>query len=174
MAPAKLEFSPRTCYLLAVTIVIVDQATKLMVEQFFAIGESVAIIETFNLVRLTFITNTGAAWGILRGYNVLLVSVALLVSLGCIWVIQTAQRRLIRLSAGCILGGGFGNMLDRLFLSSGVVDFIDIGIKRFRWPAFNVADTMLSVGMIIFAWAALKTELPLFNQSQTSSQSHSG
>lgn len=153
------RFQPQYCYLFALLVVIADQVTKLIVEQSFRLGESIPLVETFDLLRLTFITNTGAAWGILRGYHTLLVLVAVLVSLGCIWIIETASRPLVRLSASCILGGGLGNMLDRLFLSYGVVDFVDVGFYGVRWPAFNVADSLLFVGMIFFVLATIRAEL---------------
>lgn len=129
-------------------------------------GESIPIVRAYDLFNITFITNTGAAWGILQGYYTLLVSVAVLVSAGCVWIIQTEERRLIRLSASFILGGGIGNMLDRLFTSSGVVDFIDIGVYALRWPTFNLADIMLSIGMIIFLFTLVREEFLSVNQSK--------
>lgn len=152
-------FNPQYCYLFALLVVLADQLTKLIVEQTFRLGESIPIVETMDFLRLTFITNTGAAWGILRGYHTLLVLVAILVSVGCVWIIESAKRPLVRLSASCILGGGIGNMLDRLFLSYGVVDFVDVGVYGVRWPAFNVADSLLFVGMIVFVVTTFRTEL---------------
>jgi len=174
MVGTSYQFRPSSCYLLSFVIVVLDQVTKLMVEQFMRLGESIPLIESFNLLRLTFITNTGAAWGILRGYNVLLVTVAFLVSLGCVWVIQTAIRPTVRLSATLILGGGIGNMLDRLFLSTGVVDFVDVGIYHVRWPAFNVADTVLSLGMLVFLWSIFREEMPFLNYEETGQSSNHG
>lgn len=159
------QFTPQFCYLFALLVVIADQVTKLLVEWTFRLGESIPIVETMDFLRLTFITNTGAAWGILSGYHTLLVLVAILVSAGCVWIIETADRPLVRLSASCILGGGIGNMLDRLFLSYGVVDFVDVGLYGVRWPAFNVADSLLFVGMIVFVVATFRAE---FSDSGTS------
>lgn len=168
------RFEPQYCYLFALLVVIADQVTKLIVEQTFRLGESIPIIETLDLLRLTFITNTGAAWGILRGYHTLLVLVAILVSAGCVWIIETASRPLVRLSASCILGGGLGNMLDRLFLSYGVVDFVDVGLYGVRWPAFNVADSLLFVGMIIFVLATVRAEFSSANPEETIERSSNG
>jgi signal peptidase II len=156
-------------YLIAAFIVTTDQITKLLAEQFLVYRHSVSLIETYDFLRLTFITNTGAAWGLLRGYYILLVSIAILVSLGCVWIIQTTKQPLLRLSASLILGGGFGNMLDRLFHPHGVVDFVDVGIYGYRWPAFNVADTMLVIGMAVYLYKILRDD-SLFLDRTTSSQ----
>ncbi len=166
-----LEFNPSFCYLFAVVIVLADQSTKLVIEQYFHRGEILPVIEWFNILNITFVTNTGAAWGILRGYNTFLVLVSLLVSCGCVWIIEKSHQPMVRFAAGCIFGGGIGNMLDRMFLSYGVVDFIDAGIYTLRWPTFNVADMMLSLGMIVFLTSLLRSEEFLF-ESKQSRESH--
>lgn len=155
-------FEPRFCYLLAVLIVLADQSTKLVVEQYFHFGEILPVIQWVNLLNLTFVTNTGAAWGILEGYTTFLVLVSLLVSAGCVWIIEKSHQPLVRFAATCIFGGGIGNMLDRVFLSYGVVDFVDLGIYGLRWPTFNVADSMLTVGMVVFLISLLRSEEFLF------------
>lgn len=138
------------CYLLATLVFVADQLTKIIIEHRLRVGESIPVIQQFDFFRITYITNTGAAWGLLEGYYILFIGAALIVSVACIWVIQTAPERKIRLTAALILGGGLGNMVDRIFLSTGVVDFLDVGFYSYRWPTFNVADMMLSVGVIVF------------------------
>lgn len=162
-----LEFEPRFCYLIAVLIVLADQSTKMVIEQYFHLGEMVSVVDWYNILNITFVTNTGAAWGILKGYSTFLVLVSLLVSGGCVWIIEKNHQPMVRFAAACIFGGGIGNMLDRMFLSYGVVDFIDVGIHNLRWPTFNVADMMLSLGMIVFLTSLLRSEEFLFESSQT-------
>lgn len=143
------------CYLLAILVFVADQVTKILVEQTLRVGDSIPVVETFDFFRLTYITNTGAAWGLLRGYYVLFIGAALIVSVACVWIIQTAPESRVRLTAALILGGGLGNMVDRIFLRTGVVDFLDVGIYSYRWPAFNVADMMLVAGVVVFIGSVL-------------------
>ncbi|MFB6346164.1 MAG: signal peptidase II, partial [bacterium] len=86
---------------------------------------------------------------------------AVIVSIACVWVIQTAPEKQVRLTAALILGGGLGNMIDRIFLTTGVVDFLDMGIYSYRWPAFNIADMMLCVGMLVFVVHVILDEADL-------------
>lgn len=138
------------CYLLATLVFVADQVTKILVELTLRIGDSIPVVEAFDLFRLTYITNRGAAWGMLQGYYTLFILAALIVSVACVWIIQTAPERPVQLTAALILGGGLGNMVDRIFLNTGVVDFIDVGIYSYRWPAFNIADMMLVAGVTVF------------------------
>jgi len=149
-----------------------DQSTKLVIEQYFHMSEILPVVDWYNLLNITFVTNTGAAWGILKGHSTFLVLVSLLVSGGCIWIVENSQQPMVRFAATCIFGGGIGNMLDRMFLSYGVVDFIDVGIHNLRWPTFNIADTMLSIGMIVFLVSLLRSEEFLFESKQPR-ESHS-
>lgn len=139
-------------YLLAGVGFVLDQITKMVVESYFPYpGYSILVIEPYELVRLTFVKNPGAAWGILRGFRSLFIAVAVLVSIACVWLIGRYRNETVRFPISLVLGGGLGNMVDRIFRQHGVVDFLDIGILQYRWPTFNVADVLLSVGMIWLA-----------------------
>ncbi len=139
-------------YLIAGVGFVLDQITKMGVEYFFPYpGYSVPVIEWYELFRLTFVKNPGAAWGILRGFRSLFIAVAVLVSIACVWMIARYRNEIIRFPIALVLGGGLGNMVDRIFRQHGVVDFLDLGILQYRWPTFNVADVLLSVGMIWLA-----------------------
>lgn len=154
-----MKIPPSLAYLISGLIIILDQFTKLLVEQTFSQGQSIRIVESMEFLRLTYVTNTGAAWGLFRGYSTLLVFFAVLVTVVCIGIIQTSTGVLVRFVASCILGGGVGNLLDRLFGSAGVVDFIDVGVYSYRWPVFNVADSFLTLGMIILLVGVFHGEL---------------
>lgn len=138
------------CYVITTLVFVADQATKILIEQNLRMGESIPVVQTLDFFRITYISNTGAAWGFLQGYYPLFIGAALIVSVICIWIIETAPERWIRLTAALILGGGLGNMIDRIFLNTGVVDFLDVGVYSYRWPAFNVADMMLVTGVVFF------------------------
>ncbi len=139
---------------LIVLVVSCDQATKLWVVRNFAMHESWPIVPGF--FNLTYLTNTGAAFGFLAGRpalwrHVFFISVVLV----ALCVITVMYRRLRResyfyeLSLGLIAGGAIGNLLDRVRLGA-VVDFLDVYVGTYHWPAFNVADSAITVGVTIF------------------------
>ena len=72
-----------------------------------------------------------------------------------VYIIRTRHERLLlRTSLALIFGGALGNLLDRILYGK-VVDFIDVGLHSMRWPIFNVADSAVTVGMVILAWLIL-------------------
>ncbi|TET25337.1 MAG: signal peptidase II [Dehalococcoidia bacterium] len=136
--------------LTASLVVAADQLTKMWIRANLAVGQSLP--ET-GLPQLTHVHNTGAAFGLFSGQNFLLIIVALigiaLLLVGAVFIYRRPHflnNRLAYLSLGLILGGTVGNLIDRLRLGY-VTDFIDFGF----WPAFNIADSAIVVGVIIFA-----------------------
>lgn len=129
---------------------ILDQATKWLTELLLRHpGASVSVLPPMDLLRFTYVTNTGGAWGLMEGFRPLFILVGALVSAGCVWVIHTHPNRWVTVSASLLLGGSLGNTFDRLFLRTGVVDFVDMGLYGARWPTFNVADMMITVGILL-------------------------
>ena len=140
--------------LIALLIVVADQLSKLWIRSNLAVGESVFELGFF---RLTHVSNTGAAFGLFRGHTLPLtvvscVGVALLLLYAFLFYRQFPQldRWLSWTGLGLILGGTIGNLIDRVRLGY-VTDFIDFGF----WPAFNVADSAIVIGVIIFAYSLL-------------------
>lgn len=138
----------------AVLIVTADQLSKVWIRFNLALGESIP--ET-GLFRITHVHNTGAIFGIFPDQSFLLSIVAIvgIVILLLITLFFFRHSPLLagpnqKLALGLILGGTVGNLIDRIRLG-GVTDFIDIGF----WPAFNVADSAVVVGSIIFAYSLL-------------------
>lgn len=138
--------------LVAGTVIVVDQLTKLSIMENMRLHESIPIIP--NLFSLTYIRNPGAAFGLLAGssnaFRTLFFSVASIgagVMLGMIFVRLRARDWMARLSIAAILGGAIGNLLDRLQYGE-VIDFLDVYIETYHWPAFNVADSAISVGVV--------------------------
>lgn len=135
---------------IGIIALVLDQLTKCIVMQRFALGESLPVWSPF--FSLTYVRNEGAAWSILSGHGWFLLLVALVVAAGVILCFR-------RLTEGyperyfallLILGGVAGNSIDRLWLGA-VVDFLDFHwYDRFRWPVFNVADIAICVGVGLF------------------------
>ncbi|MFW6078659.1 MAG: signal peptidase II [Gemmatimonadota bacterium] len=134
-------------------VVAVDLTTKLLIQNSFHLYEQVDIVGDY--LRLTFIYNPGAAFGIHLGEHSRLIFLALsvvaLVALaGMYWVTPAVDRgRLASIALVC--GGAIGNLVDRVRSAHGVVDFLDVGVGELRWPVFNVADIAVTTGAIFLA-----------------------
>lgn len=134
---------------LAAGVVALDQLTKWWVSTSLAVYESIPILPFFNLVH---VHNTGAAFSFLAqagGWQRwLFTGLALLISVVIVaWLIRLSPRqRLQALGLALILGGALGNAWDRLTLGY-VVDFLDVYYQTWHWPAFNVADSAITVGV---------------------------
>lgn len=165
--------------LVAGTVIVVDQLTKLSIMQNMRLHESIPIIS--NLFSLTYIRNPGAAFGLLAGssnaFRMLffgVTSVFALALLGTILVRLPERDWMGQLSIAAILGGAVGNLLDRLRYGE-VIDFLDVYIDTYHWPAFNVADSAISVGVVflIIHFAFEKKEAPPVPSGSASSSANS-
>ena len=135
-------------YILALVIILLDQATKFLVVKYMDLGESFSVIN--NFLYITSHRNTGAAWGILAGQMWFFYAVTVVVVIGLVYYIQKMGRVhvLFGTALGLMLGGAIGNFIDRLFRKE-VVDFIDTIIFGYDFPIFNVADSALTVGVLL-------------------------
>ena len=135
----------------AAVVVAMDQATKLVASERLGPGASVSVLGDF--IRLTLVHNTGAAFGLFPGSRVpfIVVSVLAIAVVLHLFFRETYRSVMNRILLGCILGGAIGNLIDRVRLGW-VVDFIDIGFGTARWPVFNVADSAVTIGVILLAW----------------------
>ncbi len=136
----------------------VDQLTKWLVTRFIEFDEAHVIIPGF--FSIVHWRNTGAAWGMLRDYNLVLAGVSLITILVLYLLRHTFQlhRAVSRLALGLIAGGIVGNLLDRVRVGS-VIDFLDFQVAGRHWPAFNVADSAICVGVVLYmiiSWHADK------------------
>ena len=123
-------------------IVLLDQATKYLARTFINPMESIELLPILNLVS---VRNQGAAFGMFRSLgNNFFIAISFAAILFMFWVIVTAKEdyRIFSLLAG----GAIGNLIDRLTLGY-VVDFIDFTVSGHHWPAFNVADSALTIGI---------------------------
>ena len=134
---------------LASAALVLDQMTKVAVRERFEPSETLPIIE--NVFHLTYVRNTGAAFGLMPGQQSLFVFTTLLIlsGIGVFWWRTRPRSLVLAASLGLIVGGALGNLIDRVTLGR-VTDFFDFRI----WPVFNVADAALVVGAIgLFVWA---------------------
>ncbi|MFT4413490.1 signal peptidase II [Fredinandcohnia humi] len=133
-------------YLLALFIILLDQATKWIIVSYMNIGDRITVIE--NFLYITSHRNRGAAWGILQGQMWFFYIVTVIVVVMLVIYIQRLQsnQRLFGLALSLMLGGAIGNFIDRIFRKE-VVDFIDTYIFTYDFPIFNIADSALVVGV---------------------------
>lgn len=136
---------------LTALIVILDQVTKQMVVASMRLFESIDVIPFFNI---TYVHNTGAAFSFLSDaggwqrwfFAALAFVVSLVIS---VWLARLKKNEiLLAVSLALILGGAIGNLIDRL-LYGYVIDFLDVYYKTWHWPAFNVADSAITMGVFL-------------------------
>ena len=153
-------------YLIAFFILILDQFTKQLITGSFNYGDVQDITAYFNIVR---VHNYGAAFSFLSeagGWQRwALSSVAGIVSIGIIiWISRVPDNKHFeRLALALILGGALGNLIDRMMLGY-VVDFLDFHWSGIHFPAFNVADSCITLGAILLIVDSLCSDDPLSDQ----------
>ncbi len=138
---------------LAAAIAVLDQLSKAYVLRNWPLGSRYAVIEGFfNLVHYR---NPGAAWGILGGYTWLLTLLSFAAMLGVVVFFKNlaAGSKTLSMALGLLLGGIVGNLVDRL-VHGEVVDFLDFYWGAHHWPAFNIADSAITVGVIAYILAS--------------------
>lgn len=144
-------------YILAIFVILLDQWTKFLVVKNMELYESIPIIP--DIFFITSHRNSGAAWGILQDQMVFFYIITVVVVIGIIYYMQKYSRNqaLLAISLSFILGGALGNFIDRLFRQE-VVDFLDVMVIRYDFPIFNIADSALSIGVVLFIIATIIEE----------------
>lgn len=143
--------SPRNWLWIVVLVIVLDQITKIAADNLLNYLQPVAIMPMFNL---TLVYNQGAAFSFLsdaggwqRWFFIILsltISIVLIV-----WLQRLKQsHRLQTISIALILGGAIGNLIDRSIYGH-VIDFIDVYYQHYHWPAFNIADSAISIGTVL-------------------------
>ncbi len=132
---------------LAFVILLIDQFTKVLIVGFYQLGDSTLVTSFFNVVR---VHNSGAAFSFLAGssgwqrwfFTVIGLAAATLI----VWLLKShSGQKLFAFALACILGGAIGNVIDRL-LYGYVVDFLSFHWNHWHFPAFNVADSAITIG----------------------------
>jgi signal peptidase II len=154
----------RAAGLTAVVVLVLDLVTKHLVLERLAPGRPVRVID--GIFSLTLVMNPGLAFGMLSetptGWRwlVALLSIGALVVLAVVGLrMLPTGGRLTPFALGLIFGGAVGNLIDRARFGA-VVDFLDFYWRGYHWPAFNVADASISVGVVLLALRMLAAPAP--------------
>ncbi len=141
----------------SIIVVILDQLTKIWVKNNFSLLESRNIIGDF--LRFSYVENPGIAFGIRLGnlkVLVTVISIAIATYLAFLLYNSKQLEYLEKFSLSLILGGAVGNLIDRILIYvpnstyNGVIDFIDVGVSGYRWYIFNIADSAVTMGIVIY------------------------
>jgi signal peptidase II len=175
---------------ISLVIVILDQLTKFAVKgspvswlpfEGMVYGSSKPLLG--DLMRITFIENPGIAFGItLPGFKAVFGVFSIVASIAIVWYLNKHKHELTKwekVSLALILGGAVGNLIDRVFYGviygyeslfyGRVVDFLDFGYKENWWPVFNIADSGVSVGVVLLMILLLKKKEPVVTAETSSS-----
>jgi len=141
-------------------VLILDQATKYLVEKHVRLYETITIVPGF--FNLTHVRNRGAAFGILATMpgmwrSLFFISVTIIAVAVIAFLIRTAHERLQVIAFSLIAGGAVGNLVDRVRYTE-VVDFIQWYVKDYYWPSFNIADSAISAGVALLVVEMLFTK----------------
>jgi signal peptidase II len=147
-------------FLLAGAVVLLDQVTKILVDRAMELHESRPIVE--GLLSLTYVRNRGGAFGMFSDADLPYQSILFsLISLAAFMAIVSyawklpAAHRLPQAGLALIMGGAIGNLIDRARLGY-VIDFVDAYWGTHHWPAFNVADSAISIGVTLLVLDVLR------------------
>ena len=139
--------------ILSIIFLIIDQITKILVVNSIVPGENIEIIK--NIFSIIYTNNTGAAFSILLGKRIFLIVVAILIIGILLYYIKKnkVDGKLNIIAFSLIIGGSLGNLIDRI-VRGYVVDFISIKLGSYNFPIFNIADTLIVVGVILLLLGA--------------------
>jgi signal peptidase II len=162
LPPSKIQRlrAYRILLTLAAGILVLDQLTKAAIAaklSFGTYGEPEAITVVPGFFYLVHVGNTGAAWSILTGKSVLLAALAA-ATLVAIFFWRRAlglRDRIAQICFGLLCGGIAGNLIDRL-VHGHVIDFLDFHFGSYVYPTFNVADSGICVGVLLYLWHSLR------------------
>jgi signal peptidase II len=145
-------------------VILTDQVTKQLIMATLSLHESVVVID--NFFNITHVLNPGGAFGFLADQpqavrKIVFLVLSSMVAVFICWFYSRVARTHIFLSYGLalIFGGAAGNLIDR-FRYGHVVDFLDVYIGAVHWPAFNVADSAISIGMAILIYHVVCKKMP--------------
>jgi len=130
-------------YILAFSILLIDQIIKLVVNNSMALGQTIPL---FWILKLTYVRNTGAAFSLFSGFSSFLTVISVMVVIAVIYFHYKVPEKSTALQIGmaCILGGSLGNLVDRVFRGY-VIDYVNFTF----WPVFNFADIMINLGVLL-------------------------
>ena len=135
-------------FIIAIISFLIDQISKIVITNTFSLNETRTIIKSF--FSLSYIQNTGAAWGLFEGKTILLAIISLIFLYFFVkYIIELKSiNKFNMVSLGLILGGIVGNLFDRI-VNNYVIDFLSFRFFSYNFPVFNLADTFIVVGIIL-------------------------
>ena len=141
-------------WIFVITLILIDQLSKLYISSKMQVSESIKIIDYFFYI--TYAQNTGAAWSVGQGMGALFVGIAVAMSIGIVYYLYKHKdvKPLTRLTLLLIIAGGVGNAIDRIRLGY-VVDFLDFYIFGYDFPVFNIADCCITIAMFAMIFILL-------------------
>lgn len=136
---------------IAIVIILLDQLSKIAITQLFQYGEVLPVTSFFNLVL---VYNKGAAFSFLSSetgwQRYFFTGIGIAAAIFIIYLLKKhAGQRMFSWALALVLGGALGNVIDRL-LYGHVIDFLDFHVGGWHWPAFNVADSAICIGAVLF------------------------
>lgn len=139
-----------TCLFIAIIIIAIDQWSKIYA--FSILSElDPPVIEVTSFFNLVMVRNYGVSFGMFNNINngrIILSLVAILIVLFMMFWLYKSEKKFESLAISFVIGGAIGNIIDRVIIGS-VADFLDFHISGFHWPAFNVADTAICIGVVM-------------------------
>lgn len=135
---------------IAIVLVLIgiDRYTKYVITQNIKFGDMIPVIGDF--FYLTNHDNYGAAWGLFQNGRYFFIPMTIIVTIAMIVILIKAKSRFLKLALSVILGGAYGNLIDRIY-KGGVTDFLDFYIGSYHFPTFNAADMCVVAGTILLA-----------------------
>ncbi len=137
-----------------VAVLLADQISKQTVAKLMVPGESVSVLG--NFFQLTYVRNPKAAFGVSIGgglFHIVISSIVILLLTMLLWKVRR-QKGGVPVALSCILAGAWGNLIDRIRWGE-VIDFLNLGIGRYRWPVFNLADLAVTAGALFLVFSFL-------------------
>ena len=158
-------------FVISSVLIVIDQYTKFMVTLHIPINYSIKIVEGF--FSLTHIRNSGVAFGIfsdhnseLKPYLLIIVSIIAILAILVIFHQTRKNKKIVQTGLVLVFSGAIGNLIDRV-LHKEVIDFIDVFIDNQHWPAFNVADSCITIGVMFMIADMLVGDGPFKNSDNT-------
>ncbi|MBR2588293.1 MAG: signal peptidase II [Bacilli bacterium] len=133
--------------LISIAVVAFDQIIKKVITSKLVLGESISIIK--NILNITYVTNTGAAFSILSSNTYFLIMISLIVlTVLVLYLIKVKTDNNEKTIYGFLIGGIIGNLIDRIF-NQAVIDYIDVNIFGYPFPVFNFADMVIVISILL-------------------------
>jgi len=147
----KLKYLILIC--VSTVVLIIDQATKIYIDRSMDLHSTITVVE--NFFNITYLRNKGAAFGFLANTSYrlpffILVSLVAIIVIMVVFARLRSDQRFTAFSLALILSGALGNLIDRVRLGE-VIDFLDAHWYGHHWPAFNIADSAICVGVFLLA-----------------------